>query len=86
MALTNTFGYGNWDLNFFLRGVSGQKIFNNTLLNIESIHRLPGNNITEETFTNGIKDKNVVVSDRSLENASYLRLDNISLRLYISAY
>ena len=78
-GLTNTFGYENWSLNFFLRGVSGQKIFNNTLLNIESIHRLPGNNITEETLTNGVKDKNVVVSDRALENASYLRLDNISL-------
>ncbi len=78
-GLTNTFSYSNWSLDFFVRGVSGQKIFNNTLLNIESIHRLPGNNVTEQTLTNGIKDNKVVVSDRSLENASYIRLDNLSL-------
>jgi len=78
-GLTNTFEYGPWGLDFFLHGVHGQKIFNNTLLNIESIHRLPGNNVTAETLTNGIKDNKVIVSDRALEDASYLRLENISL-------
>jgi iron complex outermembrane receptor protein len=46
----STVGYGNWSLDFFLRGVKGQKIFNNTLLNIESINRLPGNNVTKKLF------------------------------------
>jgi iron complex outermembrane receptor protein len=32
-----------------------------------------------ETLTNGVKDNKVIVSDRALENASYLRLENISL-------
>ena len=44
---------------FFCVVFHGQKIFNNTLLNIESVHRLPGNNVTAETLTNGIKDKKV---------------------------
>ncbi len=78
-GLGNTLQYGNWSLEVFARGVVGQKIFNNTLLNIESLSRLPGNNVTVETLTSGIKDKKVIISDRDLENASYLRLDNISL-------
>ncbi len=77
-GINNTFTYGNWNLNFFLRGVVGQKIFNNTLLNFENINRLPGNNVTKEALTNGIKDA-ALVSDHWLEKASYLRLDNATL-------
>jgi TonB-linked SusC/RagA family outer membrane protein len=77
-GLNNTFNYRNWSLSFFVRGVYGQKIFNNTLLAYETITRLPGNNVTREALTNGVKDA-PAVSDRWLENASYLRLDNASL-------
>jgi len=77
-GITNSFDYGNWNLNFALRGVYGQKIFDNTLLNIENINRLPGNNVTREALTNGIKDA-PVASDKWLENASFLRVDNASL-------
>jgi iron complex outermembrane receptor protein len=77
-GITNAFDYGNWNLSFALRGVYGQKIFDNTLLDIETISRLPGNNVTKEALTNGIKDA-PVASDLWLENASYLRLDNITL-------
>jgi TonB-linked SusC/RagA family outer membrane protein len=71
--------YGNWNFNFFFRGVYGQKIFNNTLLDFETTTRLKsGNNVTKAALTNGIKD-GLVVSDLWLENASYLRLDNTSL-------
>ncbi len=77
-GINNTLAYGNWSLNFFLRGVVGQKIFNNTLLNFENINRLPGNNVTREALTNGIKDA-ALVSDHWLEKASYLRLDNATL-------
>lgn len=77
-GITNSFDYGNWNFNFALRGVYGQKVFNNTLLNIENINRLPGNNVTREALTNGIKDA-PVASDKWLENASFLRADNASL-------
>ncbi len=77
-GLNNTLTYGNWTLNFFLRGLHGQKIFNNTLLNFENINRLPGNNVTKNALTNGIKDA-ANVSDLWLQDASYLRLDNATL-------
>ncbi|MDB5132080.1 MAG: hypothetical protein JWR02_1829 [Mucilaginibacter sp.] len=77
-GITNSFDYGNWNLNFALRGVYGQKVFNNTLLDIETVTRLPGNNVTREALTNGIKDA-PVASDKWLENASFLRMDNITL-------
>jgi TonB-linked SusC/RagA family outer membrane protein len=75
---SNSFDYGNWNLNFALRGVYGQKIFNNTLLDVATVTRLPGNNVTKEALTNGIKDA-PVASDLWLENASFLRMDNITL-------
>jgi TonB-linked SusC/RagA family outer membrane protein len=77
-GITNSFDYGNWNFNFALRGVYGQKIFNNTLLDVETVTRLPGNNVTKEALTNGIKDA-PVSSDRWLENASFLRMDNATL-------
>ncbi|HTD39998.1 MAG TPA: SusC/RagA family TonB-linked outer membrane protein [Mucilaginibacter sp.] len=77
-GFSNSFDYGNWNLNFALRGVYGQKIFNNTLLDVQTITRLPGNNVTKEALTNGIKDA-PVASDLWLENASFLRMDNATL-------
>lgn len=77
-GISNSFGYKNWSLSFFLRGVYGQKVFNNTLLDYETITRLPSNNVTKGALTNGIKD-GLHVSDLWLEPASYLRLDNASL-------
>jgi iron complex outermembrane receptor protein len=77
-GFSNSFDYGNWNLNFALRGVYGQKIFNNTLLDVQTVTRLPGNNVTKEALTNGIKDA-PVASDLWLENASFLRMDNATL-------
>lgn len=77
-GVTNSFDYGNWNLTFALRGVYGQKIFDNALLNIQTVTRLPGNNVTKEALTNGIKDA-PVASDLWLEGASYLRMDNATL-------
>jgi len=77
-GLNNTFSYKNWSFNFFLRGVYGQKVFDNTRSLIDNYNRLPGNNVTKEALTNGIKEQQVA-SDLWLENASYLRLDNVTL-------
>ncbi|PUZ24892.1 SusC/RagA family TonB-linked outer membrane protein [Chitinophaga parva] len=74
----STLSLDNWSLNFFFRGVHGQKNFNNTLMILDNVNRLPGNNVTREALTNGIKDA-PVASDRWLENASFLRLDNATL-------
>ncbi|WP_419700040.1 SusC/RagA family TonB-linked outer membrane protein [Mucilaginibacter sp. NFX135] len=77
-GLSNSFNYKNWSLNFFIRGIYGQKLFNNSLLNVETVTRLPSNNTTKEALTNGTKD-GPVSSDRWLQGASFLRLDNASL-------
>ncbi|MDO3625663.1 TonB-dependent receptor [Mucilaginibacter sp. BT774] len=77
-GFSNSFDYGNWNLNFTLRGVDGQKVFNNTLLDLQTVTRLPGNNVTKEALTDGVKDF-PVASDRWLEGASFLRMDNITL-------
>ena len=77
-GVSNSFDYGNWNLNFTLRGVVGQKIFDNTLLDVETVTRLPGNNVTQEALTNGIKDA-PIASDKWLEDASFLRMDNATL-------
>lgn len=77
-GVTNSFNYHNWSFSFAIRGVYGQKIFNNQLLDFETITRLPSANTTRTALTNGIKD-GLQVSDLWLEGASYLRLDNASL-------
>jgi TonB-linked SusC/RagA family outer membrane protein len=77
-GFNNSFTYRNLDLSFFIRGVHGHKIFNQVLLNNETITRLPGANTTNTALSNGIKD-GPQISDRWLENASYLRLDNLAL-------
>jgi iron complex outermembrane receptor protein len=61
-----------------LRGVAGQKLFNNYDNVTSNISRLPGNNITKTGLTNGIRGSQTP-SDLWLQNASYLRLDNLTL-------
>ncbi|GAC1426487.1 MAG: TonB-dependent receptor [Flavisolibacter sp.] len=77
-GLTNSFSFSNFDLSFFLRGVQGQKIFANTLLNLETITRLPGNNVTVKALTNGFKEQ-PQPSSYWLRDASYLRMENLTL-------
>ncbi len=79
-----TYGFGtnlsykNWGLSMFFRGVKGQKIFNNTRLQLDNISRLPGNNMSRRGLQSEIKD-GPRVSDLWLEKAGFLRLDNVSL-------
>lgn len=77
-GFNSTLTYDKWSFNFFLRGVQGQKLFNNYENVTSNISRLPGNNITEEGLTNGIRGSQTP-SDYWLQNASYLRLDNATL-------
>lgn len=77
-GITNNFNYKNWSLGFFFRGVYGNKVFNNTLLDYETVTRLPSTNTTRAALTNGVTSA-PTASDRWLEGASFLRLDNASL-------
>jgi iron complex outermembrane receptor protein len=77
-GITNKFSYSNFDLDFLLRGVQGQKIFANSILGLESIQYLPGSNVVKKALTNGLADL-PQASSYWLQNGSYARLENISL-------
>jgi len=77
-GITNTFVYRNVDLSFFLRGVQGQKIFANSLLNLENINYLPGRNVTHKASTNGYVDL-PQPSTYWLRDGSYARLENVTI-------
>jgi TonB-linked SusC/RagA family outer membrane protein len=76
----NTFVYRKFDLNFFIRGVTGNKILNATLAGVNSPSDAKNNNIPRFTLGESYSDNNAyIISDRFMENGSYLRLDNATL-------
>jgi len=96
----NSFFYKNFDLNFLVRGVWGNKILNATLASLNNPADSKIQNIPRFTLGESFNDINgYLISDRFLESGSYLRLDNAtlgytikptiqaikSIRLYVSA-
>jgi len=77
-GFTSDFTYKQFGLSFFLRGVYGQKVFDNSRMVLDNINRFGGNNGTVAALSNGITNPNQA-SDHWLENASYLRMDNLNL-------
>uniref|UniRef100_F4CF84 TonB-dependent receptor n=2 Tax=Sphingobacteriaceae TaxID=84566 RepID=F4CF84_SPHS2 len=78
----NTFKYKSFDLNFFLRGVTGNKIINATLADMNAPNNATQTNIPQFTLDEQepINDNNAyLLSDRFVESGSYLRLDNATL-------
>lgn len=77
---SNNFSYKNFDLNFLARGVLGNKILNATLANLNNVVDSKVQNIPRFTLGESYNDINsYLLSDRFLENGSYLRLDNATL-------
>lgn len=76
----NSFTIRSFDVNFFLRGVTGNKILNNTLAALNNPADSKYNNIprftTGEAYTDNVA---YLTSDRFLENGSYIRLDNATI-------
>ncbi|ANH79648.1 hypothetical protein A8C56_00465 [Niabella ginsenosidivorans] len=77
-GINNSISYKKLSLNFFLRGVSGLKNFNNTRMLIDNIGNLKNGNTTKTGLESGDKDDKVA-SDKWLQNASFLRMDNATL-------
>ncbi|TAH00405.1 MAG: SusC/RagA family TonB-linked outer membrane protein [Sphingobacteriales bacterium] len=80
-GISNSFTYKNFNLSFFVRGVSGVKIYNATANDLESgipIRLASGFNTTNAGLEGNIQD-GVKPSDKWIENASFLRMDNASL-------
>ena len=76
----NSFTYKNFNFNFLVRGVLGNKILNVTLASLNNPTDSKIQNIPRYTLGESFKDINgYLVSDRFLESGSYLRVDNASL-------
>ena len=80
LGWSNAFRYKNFDLNLFLRGTFGNKIYNQTKAELFRPSTVATYNIPVAAFNESIKDVNDNFnSDRFLESGSYLRLDNATL-------
>jgi len=90
-GITNSFSYKGFNLSILLQGVYGNKIFNSTRLELESMEgyknastsvltrwKKPGDitNIPRAVFASSINSE---VSDRFVESGSYLRVKNVTL-------
>ncbi len=80
-GLTNTFAYKGLDFSFFLNGVAGNYIYNNTANAFFTQGALAsGRNVTANVVGNGeSKDNAPEPSTRFLEKGDFLRLSNLSL-------
>jgi len=79
-GFSNNFYYKNFDFNFFLRGVYGNKILNVTQAALNNPTDAKLQNIPKFTLGESFSDINAyLVSDRFLQSGSYLRLDNATL-------
>ena len=80
MGWSNSFTYHRFDLNFFLRAVTGNKILNATLASLNDPLSAKMGNLAKFSAGESYNDINSsYISDRFLENGSYLRLDNATL-------
>ena len=79
-GITNTLKYKDFDLSILFRGVTGADVYNNTRAELAG-GRLPGSNTTQEGADYFAAGGGSVVyqSSRWVENANFLRLDNMTL-------
>lgn len=88
-GLTNTLSFKGFDLNIFLQGVQGAKLFNLNRVELESLNGIINNtaNVLDRwtptnpgaTLPRATASVANQASDRYVEDASYLRLRNVSL-------
>ncbi|WP_316798097.1 SusC/RagA family TonB-linked outer membrane protein [Pedobacter frigidisoli] len=80
MGWSNTFKYKELELNIFLRGTFGNKIFNATRADLSYTAGAAVNNILNSAADDKVSDtRNSFYSDRYIESGSYVRLDNATL-------
>jgi TonB-dependent starch-binding outer membrane protein SusC len=80
-GFTNQFTYGNWDLNFLLRGSWGHQMLNSFRLFYEGNGNATWNSvITKNTPTSPvISNAPSQISDFYIERGDFIRLDNLQL-------
>ena len=91
-SMNNSLSYKNFDLQIFLQGVAGNEIYNGTRSSLESMSTVTNQSVkmldrwTAEGTSNSIPravyadpNNNNRVSNRFLEDGSFLRLKNVTL-------
>jgi len=78
LGWSNTFTYANWDLGFSLRAQIGGDVLNSYRLYYENWLKL-GKNIVYSQFDNPEFLGTATYSSKYIEDATYLKLDNISI-------
>lgn len=80
LGWSNSFHYKNFDLNVFVRGTFGNKVFNATRADLFRPSTAHTNNILVDAGGESTADYNsYLYSSRFIENGSYLRFDNATL-------
>ena len=81
LGFSNIFKYKKFDFSFFIHGVFGNKVYNNTanaLFSMPSFSK--GNNVTSDVLTSGEGINNTPeFSSRFIEDGSFVRLSNATL-------
>ena len=76
----NTFNYKNWDFGFVLRANFGNYVYNGPKYERSVVSTQYGlHNLLNDTFIFNGTDSNLPLSDYFVENASFVRCDNITL-------
>jgi len=97
-GFTNNFGYKDFDLSIFLYGSYGNDIFNYTRVWGEGMTATAGNqmatvnnrwtldhtNTNMPRYANGDPNENTAISNRFIEDGSYLRIQNVTLGYNVS--
>ena len=83
MSWNNTFSWKNWDLGFQLRASIGNYVYNNALSNASTLSETYRNGLSNlvksDFYFQGGQTTNTYLSDYWLENAGFVRCDNITL-------
>ncbi|HEX9512526.1 MAG TPA: SusC/RagA family TonB-linked outer membrane protein [Puia sp.] len=83
----NTFTYKRFDLNIFVRSSIGAKVMNATLADLNRPDEVTSYNLPVFSTNESPKDISAYIySNRYVENASYLRLDNVTLGYNFPAF
>jgi len=79
LGWSNTLRYGAWTFGMTLRGAIGGKVFNSYRANYESLHQIGLRNILASWLDNTAYTGEIRYSSKYIEDASYLKLDNLSV-------
>ena len=83
MSWNNNFSYKNWDLSFQLRASIGNYVYNNALSNNTTLSSTYQNGLSNmlkaDYYFQGGQTTNTYMSDYWLENAGFVRCDNITI-------